>query len=108
MSENALSGILGLRPGALCIINSSRDLVESAATWNNCTTTSFCSILMIAGVCGAGSLTEVPARPWLVLCARIRRHELLVRTLSGPGRNVGCPVVEDKLSLLAASPQAVQ
>lgn len=39
MSQNALSGILGLRPGALCILNSSRDLVETVATWNNCSTT---------------------------------------------------------------------
>ena len=39
MSESALPGIFGLRPGALCILNSSRDLVESVATWNNCTKT---------------------------------------------------------------------
>jgi diguanylate cyclase (GGDEF)-like protein len=39
MSENALAQIFGLRPGALCIINSSRDLVEARAVWNNCATT---------------------------------------------------------------------
>jgi diguanylate cyclase (GGDEF)-like protein len=39
LSENILSCILGLRPGALCIINPSRDLVESTANWNNCSTT---------------------------------------------------------------------
>ena len=39
MSENILSAVLGHRPGALCILNPSRDLVESRATWNNCSTT---------------------------------------------------------------------
>ncbi|MGH9681703.1 MAG: diguanylate cyclase, partial [Candidatus Acidiferrales bacterium] len=39
MSERALPGILGQRPGALCILNPSRDLVEIAATWNTCSTT---------------------------------------------------------------------
>ncbi len=39
MSENALPRVLGLRPGALCLINPSRDLVESVAVWNNCSTT---------------------------------------------------------------------
>jgi diguanylate cyclase (GGDEF)-like protein/PAS domain S-box-containing protein len=39
MSERALPGILGNRPGALCILNSSRDFVESVATWNSCSTT---------------------------------------------------------------------
>jgi diguanylate cyclase (GGDEF)-like protein len=39
MSENALPSLLGLRPGALCVLNPSHDLVESIATWNNCSTT---------------------------------------------------------------------
>ena len=39
VSESALSHIFGSRPGALCIINASRDLVESHAVWNNCATT---------------------------------------------------------------------
>jgi diguanylate cyclase (GGDEF)-like protein/PAS domain S-box-containing protein len=41
MSENALAQIFGSRPGALCIINPSRDLVEARAVWNNCATTEF-------------------------------------------------------------------
>ena len=86
MSENALSGILGLRPGALCIINSSRDLVESAVIWNNCSTT---EPMFHPDDCwglrrgkpygGAGSPLS---------CAHVR-HELSLRTLSGPGRNFG-------------------
>ena len=39
MSQRSLAGILGNQPGALYILNSSRDLVESVATWNDCTTT---------------------------------------------------------------------
>ena len=39
MSENALPRVLGFRPGALCLVNASRDLVESVALWNNCSTT---------------------------------------------------------------------
>ena len=39
LSEHVIPGILGFHPGALCIINSSRDLVETVASWNNCTTT---------------------------------------------------------------------
>jgi diguanylate cyclase (GGDEF)-like protein len=39
MSESALAHIFGSRPGALCILNPSRDLVEARAVWNNCATT---------------------------------------------------------------------
>ncbi|HET6143525.1 MAG TPA: diguanylate cyclase [Candidatus Acidoferrales bacterium] len=38
MSERMLPGILDFRPGKLSIINSSRDLVESVASWENCST----------------------------------------------------------------------
>ena len=39
VSEHVIPGIIGFRPGALCIINPSRDLVEIVSSWNNCTTT---------------------------------------------------------------------
>jgi diguanylate cyclase (GGDEF)-like protein/PAS domain S-box-containing protein len=39
LSRNALSNIFGRRPGALCMINSSRDLVETVVTWSDCSTT---------------------------------------------------------------------
>lgn len=39
MSENALPTLLGFRAGALCVLNPSRDLVESVASWGNCSTT---------------------------------------------------------------------
>lgn len=38
MSENALPSLLGFRPGALCVLNASRDLVESIASWHGCST----------------------------------------------------------------------
>jgi diguanylate cyclase (GGDEF)-like protein len=37
--EALSSPIFDSRPGALCLTNSSRNLVESAAVWNNCSTT---------------------------------------------------------------------
>ncbi len=37
--ESSLSRIFGSRPGAVCILNPSRDLVEARAVWNNCATT---------------------------------------------------------------------
>jgi CHASE3 domain sensor protein len=39
MSEGTLPAILDFRPGTLSIINSSRDLVESVANWESCSTT---------------------------------------------------------------------
>lgn len=50
MSENALAHIFGSHPGALCIINPSRDLVEARAVWNNCATT---EIAFIPDACWA-------------------------------------------------------
>jgi len=109
MSENALSGILGLRPGALYIINSSRDLVESVATWNNCSTT---EPVFYPDDCwglrrgkpygGAGS--PMP-------CAHVLTSDAanyLCVPLVAQGETLGVLYVEDKASLLALSPQAVQ
>jgi diguanylate cyclase (GGDEF)-like protein/PAS domain S-box-containing protein len=39
LSESALGNIFGSHAGALCIMNSSRDMVEARAVWNNCETT---------------------------------------------------------------------
>ena len=109
MSENALSGILGLRPGALCIINSSRDLVESAATWNNCSTT---ELLFHPDDCWGlrrGKPYGGPGSP--MACSHVRASgamNFLCVPLVAQGETLGVLYVEDKLSLLAASPQAVQ
>jgi diguanylate cyclase (GGDEF)-like protein/PAS domain S-box-containing protein len=109
MSENALSGILGLRPGALCIINSSRDLVESAATWNNCTTT---ELLFHPDDCWGlrrGKPYGGPGSP--MACSHVRASgamNFLCVPLVAQGETLGVVYVEDKLSLLAPSPQKVQ
>ena len=39
VSERALLQIFGSRPGALCLTNASRNLVESVAAWHDCSTT---------------------------------------------------------------------
>jgi diguanylate cyclase (GGDEF)-like protein len=109
MSENALSGILGLRPGALCIINSSRDLVESAATWNGCSTT---EPLFHPDDCWGlrrGKPYGGPVSP--MACSHMRASgamNFLCVPLVAHGETLGLLYVEDKMSLLAPSPEAVR
>lgn len=107
MSENALSPILGLRPGALCIINASRDLVESAATWNNCSTT---ETLFHPEDCWAlrrGKPYGGPGSP--LPCSHVRASgasSYLCVPLVAQGETLGVLYVEDKVSQLAPSAQA--
>jgi diguanylate cyclase (GGDEF)-like protein/PAS domain S-box-containing protein len=109
MSENALSGILGLRPGALCILNPSHDLVETAATWNNCSTT---EPLFHPDDCWGlrrGKPYGGPGSP--LPCSHVRASgatNYLCIPLVAQGETLGVLYVEDKTSLLAPSPQAVQ
>jgi diguanylate cyclase (GGDEF)-like protein/PAS domain S-box-containing protein len=109
MSENALSGILGLRPGALCIINASRDLVESVATWNSCSTT---EALFHPDDCWGlrrGKPYGGPASP--MACSHVRTSaamNFLCVPLIAHGETLGVLYVEDEASLLAPTPQAVQ
>jgi diguanylate cyclase (GGDEF)-like protein/PAS domain S-box-containing protein len=109
MSENAISGILGLRPGALCILNASRDLVESTATWNNCSTTEplfhpdDCWGLRRGKPYG-GSGSPLP-------CSHVRASgatNYLCVPLVAQGETLGVLYVEDNASFLPPSPQAVQ
>jgi diguanylate cyclase (GGDEF)-like protein/PAS domain S-box-containing protein len=108
MSENALSDILG-RPGALCILNSSRDLVESVATWNDCATTR--SLFhpddcwgLRRGKTYGGTGSPLPCLHVDASCAT----NYLCVPLGAPEENLGVLYVEDRTSLLASSPQAVQ
>ncbi len=109
MSENALSGILGLRPGALCILNPSRDLVESVATWNDCSTT---EPLFHPDDCWAlrrGKSYGRPASP--LPCPHVRAPvapNYLCVPLVAQGETLGVLYVEDKVSLLAPSSEALQ
>jgi diguanylate cyclase (GGDEF)-like protein len=109
MSENAISGILGLRPGALCILNASRDLVESTATWNKCSTTEplfhpdDCWGLRRGKPYG-GSGSPLP-------CSHVRASgatNYLCVPLVAQGETLGVLYVEDNASFLPPSPQAVQ
>ena len=109
MSQKAISGILGLRPGVLFILNSSRDLVESVATWNNCTTT---EPVFHPDDCWAlrrGKLYGGPDSP--LPCSHVRASgatNYVCVPLVAQGETLGVMYVEDKTSLLASSPQAVQ
>jgi diguanylate cyclase (GGDEF)-like protein len=109
MAETYLPGILGLRPGALCIINSSRDLVESAATWNSCSTTEAVFHPDDCWGLRRGKPYGGPASP--MACSHVRASDamnFLCVPLVANGETLGLLYVEDKLSLLAPSPQAVQ
>jgi diguanylate cyclase (GGDEF)-like protein len=108
MIENSLSAFLGHRPGALCILNASRDLVESVVTWNNCSTT---EQVFHPDDCwglrrgkpygGAGS-----PLPCAHLRATVSTNYLCV-PLVAQMETLGVLYVEDNASLLALTPQAV-
>ena len=109
MCEKVLSGILGLRPGALFIINSSRDLVESTATWNNCSTTEPVFHLddcwsLRRGKPYGGAGSPLP-------CAHVHMPDAtnyLCVPLAPQGETLGVLYVEDDTSYLAPSLQAVR
>jgi len=109
MSTNALSGVLGLRPGVLFVLNPSRDLVESVATWNNCSTT---ETVFHPDDCWAlrrGKAYGLPGSP--LPCSHVRASgatNYLCVPLVAQGETLGVLYVEDKISLLASSEQAVQ
>jgi diguanylate cyclase (GGDEF)-like protein len=106
LSERALPGILSQSPGALCIINPSRDLVEIVATWNNCSTTDpvfhpdDCWGLRRGKPYG-GSGSPLP-------CTHVHLAggtEYLCVPLVAQGETLGLLYVEDKTSLIAPSAQ---
>jgi diguanylate cyclase (GGDEF)-like protein len=109
MCEKGLSGILGSRPGALCIINPSRDLVEIAATWNNCSTTEpvfhpdDCWGLRRGKPYG-GASSPIP-------CAHLRGSDTVNSfcfPLAAQGETLGLLYIEDNVSHLDSSPQRVR
>jgi len=107
MSEKMLPGILDFRPGTLSIINSSRDLVESVASWENCTTSEGifhpddCWALRRGKSYGFNSplpcshVSESAATNYL--CVPLIAH----------GETLGILYLEDLASLKAHSPQAM-
>ena len=109
MSEKVLSGILGARPGALCILNSSRDLVESTTTWNNCSTTEpvfhpdDCWGLRRGKLYG-GAGSPLP-------CAHVRGLDAanyLCVPLMPQGECMGVLYLENNMNFLASSSHEVQ
>jgi diguanylate cyclase (GGDEF)-like protein/PAS domain S-box-containing protein len=109
MSENALSGILGLRPGALCVLNPSRDLVESIATWNDCSTTEPVFHPDDCWGLRRGKPYGGPGSP--LPCSHVHVSGVtnyLCVPLLAQGETLGVLYVEDDASFLASSPQAVQ
>ncbi len=107
--EKSLSAVLDLRPGALCILNSSRDLVESVVTWNHCLTTEpvfhpdDCWGLRRGKPYG-GSSSPLP-------CAHVRATgftNYLCVPLVAQLETLGVLYVEDNVSLLKPTQQAVQ
>jgi diguanylate cyclase (GGDEF)-like protein/PAS domain S-box-containing protein len=108
MSEKMLPGILDFRPGTLSIINSSRDLVESVASWEDCATSETifhpddCWALRRGKTYGLNSplpcshVSESAAMNYL--CVPLIAH----------GETLGILYLEDMASLKSHSPQAVK
>jgi len=109
MSQNVLSSILGLRPGALCILNSSRDLVESVATWNNCSTTEPVFHPDDCWGLRRGKPYGGPGSP--MACTHVHVSSVtdyLCVPLVAQGETLGVLYVEDPANLLAPTPQSAQ
>ena len=111
LSESTLSHICAPRPGALCVINSSRDLVEVAASWNGCATTEQvfspedCWGLRRGKPYG-GTGSGVPMR-----CSHVHESatdSYLCVPLIAHGETLGLLYIEDKPTLLASSPEKIQ
>ena len=109
MSASALSDILGAHPGALCILNPSRDLVESVATWSNCLTT---EPVFHPDDCWAlrrGKSYGGPGSP--LRCPHVLESvatSYLCVPLVAQGETLGVLYVEDQASVQASSARAVQ
>jgi diguanylate cyclase (GGDEF)-like protein len=95
MCETALARFLGYQAGALCLLNPSRDLVESIATWSNCSTTEAvfhpddCWALR-RGKCYGGADSPLP-------CAHVdvsRGTDYLCVPLAAQGETLGLLYIE--------------
>ena len=111
LCEGILSHIFDPRPGALCLINPSRDLVEVAASWKGCLTTEpvfspeDCWALRRGkpyGLTGSG----VPLR-----CSHVKElgtGASLCVPLNAQGENLGLLYIEDKPALGVSAPEEIQ
>jgi len=109
MCQNALPSILGQRAGAICILNASRDLVETVAVWNNCSTT---EPVFQPDECWGLRRGKPYGGPGAHLpCSHVQMSgamSYLCVPLIPQGETLGVLYVEDKASFLAASPEAMQ
>jgi diguanylate cyclase (GGDEF)-like protein len=109
MSENALPAILRHRPGTLCILNSSRDLVESIASWKECSTTQ--PVFRPDDCWGLRRGKSYGGPTALMPCPHVDAScgtNYLCLPLVAQGENLGLLYVEDKISLMAPSREAIQ
>jgi diguanylate cyclase (GGDEF)-like protein len=109
MSENALPRVLGLRPGALCVLNPSRDLVESVANWNNCSSTE--NVFHPDDCWGLRRGKPYGGPGSLLPCSHVDAFcgtNYLCLPLLAQGETLGLLFVEDTISLVAHSPEAIQ
>lgn len=107
MSENALPSILCNRPGALCVLNASRDLVESVASWNDCSTTQ--PVFRPDDCWGLRRGKAYGGSSSLLPCSHVdlsRGTNYLCLPLLAQGETLGLLYVEDTVGLGAHSPEA--
>lgn len=111
LTENMLSRIFDLRPGALCITSASRDLVEVAASWNGCSTTE--NVFSPQDCWGlrrgkpyGGIGSGAPLR-----CAHVRESandEYLCVPLVAQGETLGLLYIEDRAAKSMMLPEEIQ
>ena len=108
MIESSLPHVFGFRPGKLCIINSSRDLVESVASWGNCSTT---DPVFHPDACWALRRGKPYGFNYPLPCSHVNESvgmNYLCVPLIAQGETLGVMYLEDASSLQANSPQIVK
>lgn len=109
ISETALPRIFGTRPGALCVINPSRDAVEAVASWNGCSSTEPSFVLEQCWALRRGRLHSVPDVHSPLRCAHVRgslEGGYLCQPLAAQGETLGVLYVEDPAQDPDLSPEA--
>ena len=108
MLERALPGVLGFRPGKVCITNSSRDLVEAVASWGSCSTT---EPVFHPEDCWALRRGKPYGFNYPLPCSHVNESvgmNYLCVPLIAQGETLGIMYLEDRTSIQANSPQAVK
>jgi diguanylate cyclase (GGDEF)-like protein/PAS domain S-box-containing protein len=109
ISETALPRIFGSRPGALGIINASRDAVEAVASWNSCSSTEPAFAPQQCWALRRGRIHVVPEAGSPLRCAHVRgtlRGGYLCQPLAAQGETLGILYLEDPAPDGSLSPEA--